>query len=110
MELDDYVDARVGVAVAATALAFSPRVRDVLRRGAVYGLAGAFAAGDALSALARGIGDGARRRSMGDRMAGTAERGDAEGAPEGGEEAGGATTSTARRPRRSAEPLGGDAE
>lgn len=46
------------VAVAVTAALFSPRVREALHRGAVYGLAGAFVAGDALSSFTRGIGRG----------------------------------------------------
>jgi hypothetical protein len=55
MALDDYFETEVGVAVAATAALFSPRVRKVLRRGAVYGVAGALMAGDAVTAFARGV-------------------------------------------------------
>jgi hypothetical protein len=58
MAVDDYVDSKVGLAVAATAVIFSPRVRDVMRRGAVYGLAGVLRAGDAITAFARGVGRG----------------------------------------------------
>jgi len=61
MDVDDYMDPKVGVAVAATAVVFSPRVREVLHRGAVYGLAGVFAVGDAVAALGRGVTAGARR-------------------------------------------------
>jgi hypothetical protein len=38
-----------------TAAVFSPRIRRVLRKGVVYGLAGALTAGDAVVAAARGV-------------------------------------------------------
>lgn len=53
MALDDYLESEVVVAVAATAAVMSPRVRGVLRSGAVYGLAGVLRAGDAISSVAR---------------------------------------------------------
>lgn len=46
------------VAVAVTAAILSPRLRGILRTGAVQGLAGALIAGDAISSFARGIGRG----------------------------------------------------
>lgn len=52
MALEDYLEPEVGIAVAATAVVMSPQVRDVLRRGAVYGLAGLLRIGDAVSAAA----------------------------------------------------------
>jgi hypothetical protein len=58
MEVDDFFEAEVAVAVAATAALFSPKVRRFLRRGAVYGVAGALKAGDALTGMARGVGRG----------------------------------------------------
>jgi len=61
MALDDYLDSEVAIAVAATAAVLSPRVRGVLRKGAVYGLAGALVAGDAIGSFARGIGRGAQQ-------------------------------------------------
>lgn len=61
MDVEDYIDPKVGVAVAATAVVFSPRAREVLHRGAVYGLAGVLAVGDAVAALGRGVTTGARR-------------------------------------------------
>ena len=60
MELEDFVDSEVAVAVAATAAVLSPRVRRILRRGAVYGVAGALIAGDAAASVARGFGRGTR--------------------------------------------------
>jgi hypothetical protein len=61
MALDDYMESEVAIAVAATATVLSPRVRRVLRSGAVYGLAGALIAGDAVSSVARGAGRGAQQ-------------------------------------------------
>jgi hypothetical protein len=55
MALEDFLDSEVGIAVAATAVALSPRMRALLRRGAVYGLATAMKAGDSLSTAARGV-------------------------------------------------------
>lgn len=54
------MEREVGVAVAATAAAMSPKVRSWARQGAVYGLAGAMKTGDVLVATARGAARGAR--------------------------------------------------
>ena len=61
MALEDYMEPEVGIAVAVTAAVASPQVRNVLRRGAVYGLAGLLMAGDAVSALAQGVKRGAQQ-------------------------------------------------
>jgi hypothetical protein len=61
MEIDDFTEAPVGVAVAASAVVFSPQVRRVLRRGLVLGVAGVLTAGDAVTGFVRGV-----RRSAGD--------------------------------------------
>ncbi|MBA2277120.1 MAG: hypothetical protein H0W06_05095 [Chloroflexia bacterium] len=61
MALEEYLESEVAVAIAATAVAFSPRARRLLRRGAVYGLAGALTAGDAITAFTRGAARGARQ-------------------------------------------------
>jgi hypothetical protein len=70
MALDDWLDSEVAVAVAATAAVLSPGFRRVLRRGAVYGVAGVLKATDVATATARGIARGAS--SAGD-VAGTRE-------------------------------------
>lgn len=49
MAVEDFMESEVAVAVAVTAAVLSPRVRGVLRRGLVYGVAGVLKAGDALS-------------------------------------------------------------
>jgi hypothetical protein len=61
MELEDYLQPQVAVTAALAAVVFSPRVRGVLRRGAVFGLAGALMAGDALAVFARGVTRGAQQ-------------------------------------------------
>jgi hypothetical protein len=61
MALEDFLDSEVAVAVAATAALTSPRVRGVLRRGAVYGVAGLLTAGDMISSFARGAARGAQQ-------------------------------------------------
>jgi hypothetical protein len=61
MALEDYLESEVVVAVAATAAVLSPRVRGVLRRGAVYGIAGVLRAGDAISSAAPTVSQGAQQ-------------------------------------------------
>jgi nucleoside phosphorylase len=58
MALEDYLESEVAIAVAATAAVLSPRVRRVLRRGAVYGVVGALKATDVVTAAARGVASG----------------------------------------------------
>ena len=60
MAIEEYLESEVAVAVAATAVALSPRARHVLRRGIVYGLAGALKAGDAISSFGRATARGAQ--------------------------------------------------
>jgi hypothetical protein len=55
MALEDFFDSEVGIAVAATALVLSPRVRNLLRQGAVYGLAGVLKATDSVTSAAHGV-------------------------------------------------------
>lgn len=55
MALEDFADSEVGIAVAATALVLSPKVRGWLRQGAVYGLAGVLKAADSIGGAARNV-------------------------------------------------------
>lgn len=84
MAMRDFLESEVAIAVAATAALSSARVRRVLRRGAIYGLAGAMMAGDAIAAAARDAQRGAQQAAApaatGDE--GATER--AEASPEGG--------------------------
>jgi hypothetical protein len=61
MALEDYLESEVVVAVAATAALLSPRARKVLRRGAVYGVAGVLMAGDTVSSVVRSAAPGVQQ-------------------------------------------------
>lgn len=61
MEVQDYLEPEVAVAATVAAVVFSPRGRQILRRGAVYGIAGALIAGDAITSFARNVGQGFRQ-------------------------------------------------
>ena len=61
MGLKDYTDSHVAIAVGATAMVCSSRMRKMLRSGAVHGVAGALIAGDAVASFARGVGRGAQQ-------------------------------------------------
>ena len=58
MALEDYLEPEVAVTAVVTAAVFSPRARKVIRRGLVYGMAGALIAGDAIASFARSVGQG----------------------------------------------------
>lgn len=58
MALEDYMEPEIAVTAVVTAAIFSPRARQIIRRGAVYGMAGVLMAGDALSAFTRSVGEG----------------------------------------------------
>ncbi len=79
MALDDYLEPEIGVAVAATALLASPRLRKMLRRGLVYGMAGVMVAGDTASSMARGMGRGMKQAN--DEAAQMAQDGEDEETP-----------------------------
>ncbi len=56
MDLEDFFTPEVGVAAAVVAALASPKVRGILRRGAVAGLAGLLIAGDAVKQTAESVG------------------------------------------------------
>lgn len=58
MAFEDFMEPEVAVTAAVTAAVFSPRARKVIRRGLVYGMAGALIAGDAITSFARNVGQG----------------------------------------------------
>jgi hypothetical protein len=58
MDLEDYLEPEIAVTAAVTAAVFSPRGRQFLRRGAVYGIAGAMIVGDAITSFTRNISQG----------------------------------------------------
>jgi uncharacterized protein (DUF1786 family) len=61
MEFDDFLQSETAIAVAATATVLSPRVRRLLRQGAVYAVAGALIGGEAAASFARGVGRGTQQ-------------------------------------------------
>jgi hypothetical protein len=71
MALEDFTDPEVAIVAAVAAAVFSPKVRGWLRRGAVYSMAGALVAGDAISSVARDIGKGVQH--AGDTSANSAQ-------------------------------------
>jgi nucleoside phosphorylase len=82
MALDDWLESEVAVAVAATTVVLSPRARRIVRRGAVYAVAGALKATDLVTAAARGVAQGVSAPSgpatAGERPAAAPEGPDAE--------------------------------
>jgi hypothetical protein len=51
---------QVGIVAAVAAVAVSPRVRGIVRQGAVYGVAGVLKAGDVVASAAKGAARGAQ--------------------------------------------------
>jgi hypothetical protein len=78
MEFEDYLEPEIAVTAAVTAVLFSPRGRQILRRGAVYSIAGVMIAGDAIASFARNIGQGFKQTGTE-----TQEGALPEGAPQG---------------------------
>jgi hypothetical protein len=61
MALDDYMEPEVAVTAVVTAAIFSPQIRGLLRRGLVYGLAGAMIVGDTVTSFAKSVGEGVQQ-------------------------------------------------
>ena len=91
MDVEDLLEPEVAVGAAIAAALFSPKVRGLLRRGAVYGLAGALVAGDAVATAAKGVGESLRQAGESARSTRAGQQGNgkasgpdgAEPAPEG---------------------------
>ena len=81
MELDDFVEAEVGIAVAATAILASPKARGYLRRGLVYGVAAVLATGDALKSTAQKVASSASSVAESARQATAALKSSVDGEP-----------------------------
>jgi len=58
MALEDFLEPEVAATAVVVAAVFSPRARKIIRRGAVYGLAGILVAGDALASAGKSVGRG----------------------------------------------------
>lgn len=65
MALDDYFEPEVAVTAVVTAALFSPRARKLIRRGAVYGMAGLLRAGDAVTSFAGSVKQGVQEARNG---------------------------------------------
>lgn len=55
MAMDDLIEPETALVAVAAAAVFSPQVRSVLHRGAVYGIAGVLFAVDAVTSFGRGL-------------------------------------------------------
>jgi len=79
LDIDDFAEPEVAVAVAATAIIASPKVRHALRQGAVYGLAYLLKVGDMVGAFSKGVVHGAREAAASTAEAEKPEEAAAEG-------------------------------
>jgi hypothetical protein len=88
------MDEKVGVAVAASAVVFSPKVRSLLHRGAVLGVSGILVGADMLFGFLRGVRSGVTGNGV------SANGKATEGGMEIDEEENGAPAARRRRPAR----------
>ena len=58
MALEDFLEPEVAATAVVVAAVVSPQGRKIIRRGAVYGLAGILVAGDAIASVGRSVGRG----------------------------------------------------
>ncbi|HCI81108.1 MAG TPA: hypothetical protein DHW02_15625 [Ktedonobacter sp.] len=58
MALEDFLDPEVAATAVVVAAVVSPQGRKIIRRGAVYGLAGILVAGDAIASVGKSVGRG----------------------------------------------------
>lgn len=65
MDAEDFLEPEIAVAAAVVAAVTSPQVRGFLRRGAVLGLAGVIAAGDAVTTFGKGVTRGVQHAADG---------------------------------------------
>jgi hypothetical protein len=63
MALDDFLEPEVAITAVVAAAVFSPKARKWVRKGLVYGTAGVLIAGDAVTSLARNVGQGVQQAS-----------------------------------------------
>ena len=106
------IERQVAVAAVAAAAALSPEVRDALRKGAVYGLAGVLKAGDVVISAARGAMDGMQSAAADSsapdvKSASSQKRDPSSKRASPSKRASGSKTSAARKPPRS-QPSGSE--
>lgn len=73
MEFEDFVEPEIAITAAVAAALFSPRARNVMRKGLVYGVAGILAAGDAVTSFGQSVRQGMQH--AGEETAQTAQNG-----------------------------------
>jgi hypothetical protein len=61
MEPENFLEPEIAVTAAVVAAICSPSLRRFLRRGLVYGTAGALMAGDAITSFTKNVGDGVKQ-------------------------------------------------
>lgn len=64
MALEDYMEPEIAITAAVTAAVLSTRGRRVIRRSAVYGLAGVLVASDAIASFSRNVRHGIQEASI----------------------------------------------
>lgn len=94
MGLDDVMSSESAIVAAATAAVLSPRTRETVRRGAVYGVAGVLKAADTVTDVAAGVVRGVRGQVAGNSGASSSRS------------AGSGSGSSGSRPRSSASRKG----
>ena len=60
MDPEDFFEPEVAITAVVTAAIFSPRGRKLIRRGAVYGMAGLLMAGDAIASFTNSVRQGVK--------------------------------------------------
>jgi hypothetical protein len=63
MEPEDFLEPEIAITAGVVAAICSPRVRQFLRKGLVYGAAGVLVASDAITSFAKNVGEGAKHAS-----------------------------------------------
>lgn len=63
MEPEDFLEPEIAITAGVVAAICSPRVRQILRKGLVYGTAGVLIASDAVTSFAKNVGEGAKHAS-----------------------------------------------
>jgi cell division septation protein DedD len=81
VDLEDFIEPEVGVAVAVTAAVASPKVRQTLRKGAVYGLAGLLIARDRVASWATRVSQQVRSSTPANGQGAASEQAEAAPAP-----------------------------
>lgn len=105
MEVEDFLQPEIAVTAVVTAAIFSPQARKVMRRGAVYGLAGILVASDAVASFGKSVGRGVKAASESVAQAANTTMSQAQ-ATVGTEKGNGSTQAMENQPQTSQEHIG----